>query len=138
MPFSQFFAANWLLFVLLFIVLVAIIVYEMQNRGKGGRQLSNIAASAFINNGALLIDTRTAADYKAGHIAGAKHVAADKFADYAQNLKAGKDKTIIVYCQSGMSCRQQANLLSAQGFSNVYQLKSGIDGWKAENLPLVK
>lgn len=137
MSFSQFFAANWLLFLLLFIVLAAIAFYEFNNRGKSGQQLSNIAASAFINNGALLLDTRTAAEYKAGHIAGAKHVGADKFADYAQSLNLAKDKPIIVYCQSGLSSRQQANFLTAQGFSNVYQLKSGIDGWKAENLPLV-
>lgn len=137
MSFSQFFAANWLLFVLLFIVLAAIGFYEFTNRGKSGSQLSNIAASHLINQGALLIDTRSAAEFKSGHIAGAKHVSAEKFAEYADALTLAKDKPIIVYCCSGINSRQHANLLTAKGFTQVYQLKSGIEGWQAENLPVV-
>lgn len=138
MSFAQFFAANWFLFILLFIVLAAIGFYETKHRGKGGQQLSNIAASSLINNGALLIDTRGAAEFKAGHIAGAKHVSGDKIAEYAQQLQAAKDKPIILYCRNGLSSRNHAAALKAQGFSQVYQLKSGLEGWVAENLPLVK
>ncbi len=135
MSFSQFFAANWLLFVLLFIVLIAIAVYEFKNMGKSGVAASNIMASTLINNGAVLIDTRPVADFKKGHIAGAKNVPSSKFADYADNLSA--DNSVLIYCKDGMSAKKEARVLIEKGFKNVYTLQTGIEGWTAENLPLV-
>lgn len=138
MSFSQFFAANWVLFLLLGIVLAAIVVYEYTHRGHGGTELSNITASAFINNGALLLDTRPAAEFKKGHIAGAKNVPAERFAEYAASLKVAKDKTIVLYCKNGSTVKTQAKLLSDNGFEDVYTLKTGLEGWVGEHLPLVR
>lgn len=136
--FSQFFVANWVLFLLLGIVLAAIIVYEYTHRGHGGTELSNITASSFINNGALLLDTRPVAEFKKGHIAGAKNVPAERFADYAATLNLPKDKTIVLYCKSGVTVKTQAKILSDKGFEDVYTIKSGLDGWVSEHLPLVR
>lgn len=138
MSFSHFFAANWLLFLLLGIVLAAIFVYEYTHRGHGGTELSNITASSFINNGALLLDTRPVADFKKGHIAGAKNVPAERFAEYAANLGEAKDKTIVLYCKSGLSAKTQAKMLADHGFEDVYTLKTGLDGWLGEHLPTVR
>ncbi|SUO93715.1 rhodanese-like domain-containing protein [Suttonella ornithocola] len=135
MTFPQFFVANWFLFALLFIVLVAIVVYEMRNKDRT-QALSNITASAFINDGATLIDLRPAAEYKKGHIAGAKNIPTDKLNDWATSYKH-KDRAVVLYCQSGQVARNQIQALINHGFKDVYVLKDGISGWRADNLPLV-
>lgn len=140
MSFAQFFQDNLVLFALLAVVILAIIVYEWKNRGQGGSQVSAHGVSRLVNDGALLIDTRSAADYKKGHIAGAKNHPAEHFAEQAEKLKSRykTDKTVVLYCQNGLGANTQAKILRDAGFSDVYVLQGGLDSWMQDNLPLVK
>lgn len=134
MSFSQFFIDNWFLFLLFALSLCAIFVYEFKNRGKSGYALSNIAAATLINQGATLIDLRATADYKKGHIAGAKNIPPSKLQNHIKSLK--QDTPILLYCQNGLQAPQQARQIQAT-HPNTYILKSGLEGWEAENLPVV-
>lgn len=136
MTFSQFFAANWFLFTLLFIVLIAIFIYEMKNKGKSSSLLTNITAATFINNGAVLIDLRPVAEFRKGHIAGAKNIPVEKLADWAATYEH-KTQSVVLYCQNGLTARTKVKTLEDNGFTDVYVLKEGVAGWVMENLPLV-
>lgn len=140
MSFAQFFQQNIFLFSLLFLVIAAIIVYEWRSRGQGGKTLSVLAASKMANDGALLVDTRTPAEFKKGHIAGAKNHPADGFAEQLPKLQARHkaDKPMIVYCQNGLASPAVARQLRTAGFSQVFVLQGGLDSWLQDNLPLVK
>ena len=68
--------------------------------------------------GAVLLDVRTAEEYRGGHIPGSKNVplqAIDKVASVAEN----KDTVLYVYCQSGARSRQATSMLQGMGYTNV-------------------
>ena len=69
-------------------------------------------------SGAVLLDGRTPAEYRSGHIPGSKNMplqAIDKVASVAEN----KDTALYVYCQSGARSRQAAGALKQMGYTNV-------------------
>ena len=69
-------------------------------------------------SGAVLLDVRTPAEYRSGHIPGSKNIplqAIDKVASVAEN----KDTALYVYCQSGARSRQAVGLLKQMGYTNV-------------------
>lgn len=67
---------------------------------------------------AVLLDVRTAEEYRGGHIPGSANVplqAIDKVASVAET----KDTPLYVYCHSGARSRQAAGLLQRMGYTNV-------------------
>jgi rhodanese-related sulfurtransferase len=62
----------------------------------------------------------------------------EQVAQAAETLKRYKDKVVIACCESGMRSGAAARVLKAQGFTNVVNLRGGLQAWRAENLPLVK
>ncbi|MCL5256784.1 MAG: rhodanese-like domain-containing protein [Chloroflexi bacterium] len=84
----------------------------------------------------VLVDVRPEDEYKAGHIPGAVSLPLELIAQRYQELP--KSKLIIVYCESA-DCDSSAtaadNLLSL-GFSNLEDMKDGIQGWQAAGYPL--
>jgi rhodanese-related sulfurtransferase len=84
-----------------------------------------------------LLDVRTAAEYKRGHLA--KSLQADwnnrsQFEDRTQHLD--KNKPLYVYCLSGGRSAAAASWLRAQGYKNVYELIGGFNGWVGNNKPV--
>jgi len=51
-------------------------------------------------------------------------------------LKKHKEKTVVVYDDSGNLGAAAVRQLSAQGFSRVFALRGGLSAWRADNLPL--
>lgn len=46
--------------------------------------------------------------------------------------KISKDKQVVVHCKSGGRSGTICQLLEAQGYTNVYNLKGGVRAWSAE------
>ena len=83
------------------------------------------ALRALANNPEIqLIDVRTAAEYRQGHIAGSINI---PLADI-RNCRIPKNKPIFVCCKSGGRSRQARETLMAMGYTNVTNIGS-IDGW---------
>jgi len=51
-------------------------------------------------------------------------------------LKKHKEKTVVVYDDSGNLGAAAVRQLSAQGFSRGFALRGGLSAWRADNLPL--
>lgn len=70
---------------------------------------------------AVMLDVRTPEEFAEGHLEGAVNVP-------VQVLEAGKvpdvprEQPVIVYCRSGRRSAKAAELLRAQGYSQVYDL----------------
>ena len=80
--------------------------------------------------GAVLLDVRTAEEYRVGHIPGSKNVplqTIDKVASVVEN----KDTALYVYCQSGARSRQAASILRGMGYTNVNNI-SGIAAYSGK------
>lgn len=138
MSFAQFFQENLLLFILLAALVVAIIIYELRNRGTSGKSATPSQAAQLTNQGGKMIDVRPAADYKKGHIAGAQNIPADQFEQKMAKGKIKPDQAIILVDKNGLGVKTQAKWLREQGYNEVYILSGGLLTWQEENLPLVK
>ncbi|MBT8118715.1 MAG: rhodanese-like domain-containing protein [Gammaproteobacteria bacterium] len=137
---SEFVLNNLLLFAALVVVLVMLIKAELEHQANKGSYLSPSMATRLINNhsDALILDVRTAADYKNGHIKGAKNIPLGDFAGSVDKLAADKDKPVLVYCNSGNTVTRAIKLLKKAGFQQVNNLDGGIAAWKEANMPLSK
>lgn len=72
-----------------------------------------------------VLDVRTPAEYRSGHIAYAKNVPLNRVAGFTQK----GDKKLAVICQSGMRSKQAAKILSKKGF-DVVNVRGGMNQWR--------
>jgi rhodanese-related sulfurtransferase len=119
-------------------LVLAVLAYEASRLRSGGQSVGPTDAVRLLNQGALLLDLRTQAEFDSGHILDARHVPQDQLASSVETLKKYKDKVVIACCESGMRSGAGARVLQAQGFTKVVNMKGGLQAWRAENLPLVK
>lgn len=84
----------------------------------------------------VVLDVRTADEFKEGHLAGAVNIDQAQ-SDFIQKVKAALpgDKTIAVYCRSGRRSASAAGKLAAEGYKAV-NLKGGILAWKEAGKPV--
>ena len=85
---------------------------------RGGAD-KNIDIPALIQNGALVIDTRTAGEFSGGHIEGAIHIPYDVIGNVIEKYETDHSRSIIVYCQSGMRSSAAKQTLLHAGYTNV-------------------
>ncbi len=80
-----------------------------------------------------LVDVRTTNEFRSGHIPHAINISVQEL--NAKMNKIPKDKPVIVYCLSGSRSGQAAHMLTAAGYSEVYDLGS-VSNWTRQGLPL--
>jgi len=77
----------------------------------------------------LLLDVRTSAEYKEGHISGAMLIP-DYEIDASLGILGNKNSTIIVYCGSGGRSKRVVEKLRRYGYINSYSMIGGISEWE--------
>ena len=117
---------------------IAVLVYELSRMRNAGQAVGPQDAVRLLNQGALLLDVRSKAEFDSGHVIDARHVPQDEIASSAESLKKYREKVVIACCESGMRSSAAARVLKAQGFTQVVNLRGGLAAWRSENLPLVK
>ena len=85
-----------------------------------------------------LLDVRTQEEYEKGHLTDATLI--DFYnSDFKKQLsKLNKAKPVFVYCAVGGRSGATAKALLDMGFSEVYDLKGGIESWSKAQLKVVK
>lgn len=81
------------------------------------------------SRGAVVVDVRDPQSYALGHISGSLHLDNQSLHDFI--TQADLDTPLIVSCYHGNSSQSAAAYLVHQGFSEVYSLDGGFDGWRA-------
>ncbi len=74
--------------------------------------------AALMQQGAQIIDVRTAIEFRSGHIRGAVNIPLDSLQRNLSKLK--KDKPVITCCASGMRSASAKSILKSNGFAEVY------------------
>jgi rhodanese-related sulfurtransferase len=120
------------------VLALAVLAYEASRARSGGQSVGPMDAVRLMNQGAVLLDLRSQAEFDSGHILDSRHVPQDQLGSSVETLRKYKDKVVITCCESGMRSGAAARVLQAQGFTKVVNLKGGLQAWRAENLPLVK
>ena len=90
---------------------------------------TSVDFKALVKNGAMIIDVRTPAEFKGGHVKGAVNIPLQSL--QANFSKIPKNKTIITCCASGMRSGSAKSLLKAAG----YTVHNG-GGWTSLNSKL--
>ncbi|HEY1113499.1 MAG TPA: rhodanese-like domain-containing protein [Chitinophagaceae bacterium] len=67
-----------------------------------------------IENGAVVLDVRTKAEYDAGHIKGSKHIPLDRIKTQVEGIRK-LNKPVITVCRSGSRSAMAKNILSSAG-----------------------
>ncbi|MCC7014797.1 MAG: MBL fold metallo-hydrolase [Planctomycetes bacterium] len=76
----------------------------------------------------LVLDVRTPAEWKAGHIDGALHVPLQKLAQRTDELP--RDRDLAVVCRTGYRSSIATSLLARAGFERLYDVVGGMEAWK--------
>jgi rhodanese-related sulfurtransferase len=85
----------------------------------------------------LLVDVRTEAEWKEGHLAGAVRIPHDA-KDLPVELTRDLAQPIVVYCAVGVRSAWLAERLQRDGYTHVQNLEGGIFAWANAGLPMVK
>jgi rhodanese-related sulfurtransferase len=115
---------------------LAVLGYELRERARGAGAVSPQDAVRLMNQGAALLDLRSAEAFAAGHIRGARNFPGARLESGLDSLKRFKDKPVIVYCERGVSAAPAVRALAQHGFGKVVNLRGGLAAWRAEQLPV--
>ena len=79
---------------------------------------------------AVLLDVRTAEEYKSGHIPGARQIDVQKTDDFKRQIESlDKNKIYLLYCRSGKRSNAAKMLMNTMGFTKLYDLEGGFAKW---------
>lgn len=79
----------------------------------------------------IILDVRTAEEYKEGHIPNAINVANETIGEDEIAELPDKDQLIMVYCRSGRRSKLAASKLVKLGYTNIVEI-GGIIDWKGD------
>ncbi|MCC1495800.1 rhodanese-like domain-containing protein [Alcanivorax sp. 1008] len=131
------FVINHYILVSAFFILWAVF-FSLESK-RGGKTVSPQQATNLVNReDARVVDLRDADEFRQGHVAGSINIPMSQFAERIAELDKFKDKPVILVCKMGTSASLAGRQLSARGFGNVVRMQGGIQGWRADNLPVVK
>src|ERR1041384_1776217 len=101
--------------------------------GPQARNISIADADKLLkeNKAVVVLDVRTADEYKAGHIPGAKNV--DFYQPDFKAKLAGldRDQTYLVHCKSGGRSAKTEALMKDLKFKSILHLNDGFSKWEA-------
>ncbi len=83
----------------------------------------------------LVLDVRSDAEWRTGHIEGATHIMLGDLPQHARNLP--KDRPIVCVCGSGYRSSIAASGLAKNGLSSVESMDGGMAAWNKRKFPVV-
>ena len=105
-----------------------------------GASVITLTAQEFASKSSAgtIIDVRTAGEVAQGKIAGALVIDfySPDFLDQVSQIS--KDQEVYLYCAVGARSEEASRMLLQQGYTKVYHLQGGIQGWSQEGLPVVQ
>ncbi len=93
-------------------------------------QLEAILASPA---GPVLLDVRSAEEFREGHVPGALHLPIDQLPDRIDELQPFRSRGVIAYCEHGRRATRALDLLAEKGFTNLRLLRGHMNSWRSRN-----
>lgn len=94
-------------------------------------------AAASEQEGVVLLDVRTPAEFSEGHLEGAINISLES-PSFTQEMAAlDPAVTYAVYCRSGNRSATATQFMLQSGFAAPYELAGGIIAWQQAGLPVV-
>jgi phage shock protein E len=86
--------------------------------------ISAATAKEHLKRGAVVVDVRTAAEFKAGHLARAINVPFDEIETTVPRRVTDKGQVLLLHCQSGLRSGVAKKKLTALGYTRAFNLGS--------------
>ena len=130
------------LIILLSLILTVVFASSAEEGASPTMKVKRVGVEEFdrlrTNTNAVLLDVRSAAEFEKGHIPGAVSfdINSSQFAEKADALD--KSKAYLVNCAVGMRSARACKKLEGMGFTNLFDLAPGFEGWKKAGKPVQK
>jgi rhodanese-related sulfurtransferase len=119
------------------LVFVSWLTMQVQNTKSNDPILKTISVAEYKSeydklstDNAVIIDVRTEAEFKEGHIINAMNIDFDNTNEFNTQIdKLDKNVKYLIYCRSGNRSTQALSIMQNKGFQNVLNLKGGINAW---------
>jgi len=82
------------------------------------------ALRQYVQQGAMVIDVRTPAEYRGGHVSKSVNIPLDDLGVQVPRWVPDKSQVLLLHCQSGMRSRNGQRQLQRLGYTNVFNLGS--------------
>ncbi|HRP68707.1 MAG TPA: rhodanese-like domain-containing protein [Turneriella sp.] len=105
-----------------------LLVFILYRKHKLGRNKVNV--KGMLQQGAKVVDVRSAGEFAGGHYKGAINIPLDALSSRLNTL-GDKSKPVIVYCASGMRSGSAKRVLESAGFT---QVENGVNQGYLESL----
>src|SRR4030042_4970879 len=79
----------------------------------------------------VLLDIREKEEIALGYIEGATFLLQGLLGEKVETLLPDKNVSVVVYCAGGIRSLAAAKLMREKGYSRVFSMAKGIDGWRA-------
>ncbi|WP_078117771.1 rhodanese-like domain-containing protein [Thiosocius teredinicola] len=131
------FAGNHTLLVGAFLAVLAALAWNLITDPGGKNAVDPLGATALINHeDAVVLDVRSMAEFKDGHIVNAINVPLNGLNNGLKQLEKHRNKPIVAVCRSGSRSGAACSMLRKHGFENVKNLRGGMMAWENANLPV--
>ncbi len=116
----------------------ALLLFACNSIGQPEKELEVPAFEKAISaNNIQLLDVRTAAEFRSGHIKNSLQADWNDKNQFIERTKyLDKNNPVFVYCLSGARSAAAAEWLRQQGYNSVFELEGGIANWKRQDKPI--
>lgn len=90
------------------------------------------------NEKLIIIDVRETDEWETGKIPNAIHLSKGIIERDIEKIITDNRSNIVVYCSGGYRCALVADSLQKMGYTNVFSLDTGLQGWLEAGYSLVK
>lgn len=131
------FAANHPVLVGAFVAVFAALMWNLIANPGGKFNIDAATATTKINHDdALVLDVRSMAEFKGGHIINAENEPLNGLSNNLKKYEKYKQKPVIAVCRSGSRSSSACGVLRKAGFEQVFNLRGGMMAWESANLPV--
>ena len=123
-------------FVAAFACLVLLVAVQVSAKDISVKEAADLVQNP--PQGLTIVDVRTPAEYREGHIAGAVNMDFFGASFESQILTLPKDKPVLLYCRTGNRSAGAYDAMEKEGITNILHMNEGITGWQKQGLPLQK
>lgn len=98
------------------------------------QEVSAAEAAARREAGALMLDVRTEAEWKAAHIPDSALISLPNLSDWSREVPTRRE--VILVCADADQCAQAYNILRAAGIPALSRMTGGLAAWQAAGYPV--
>lgn len=100
----------------------------------------NDFAEKISNPDVVVIDVRTAEEYKEGYLSGAVNIdwLSGHLPEQVMAQLPNRDQKLALYCRSGRRSKAASEALGNLGYKYIFELEGGYLAWQKAGMPTVK